>query len=331
MRRSLWFAILLLSVSGAAAEPVTIDTFVRAETDTAIRKGFNQGGRVLGKFVHSRVPTPIDNQPVIRMNRDTLYSGAILDLSKPATVTLPDTGGRYMSLQVINQDHYMFAVTRSGKHMLTKEKVGSRYAFLNVRVFIDANDPNDIKVANALQDKFKIEGGTGSLELPDWDQGQLEAARGALNTLAKMGFNSALAFGTREETDPLQHLMGAAAGWGGLPAKNAFYEIKVVENNDGTPHVVTVKDVPVDAFWSITVYNSEGYIDKNDRGAYSFNNVTAKANKDGAITIHFGGCEDNRINCLPISKGWNYAARMYQPREEILNGSWTFPVPKPVK
>jgi hypothetical protein len=73
------------------------------------------------------------------------------------------------------------------------------------------------------------------------------------------------------------------------------------------------------------------YIDKNDRGAYSFNNVTAKADKDGAITIHFGGCKDDRINCLPISKGWNYTARMYQPRKEILNGSWTFPVPLPVK
>ncbi len=119
--------------------------------------------------------------------------------------------------------------------------------------------------------------------------------------------------------------------WGGLPKRNAVYEIKVVEKNDGTPHAVTVMDAPVDAFWSITVYNADGYIDKNDRDAYSFNNITGKANKDGSITIHFGGCEDDRINCLPISEGWNYAARMYQPREAILNGSWTFPVPVPVK
>jgi hypothetical protein len=41
----------------------------------------------------------------IRMNRDTLYSAAVLDLSSPATVTLPETGGRYMGMRVINQDH----------------------------------------------------------------------------------------------------------------------------------------------------------------------------------------------------------------------------------
>jgi len=37
-----------------------------------------------------------------------------------------------------------------------------------------------------------------------------------------------------------------------------------------------------------------------------------------------------RGNCIPITLGWNYAIRMYQPREEILDGSWQFPVPQPV-
>lgn len=259
------------------------------------------------------------------MNRDTLYSSAVLDLSKPATVTLPDTGGRYMSLHVINQDHYMFATSKPGEHELTREKVGSRYAYLVVRVFIDANDAKDIESANALQDKVTIKGGTGSLDIPEWNQEQLKAGREALNTLAKMGMDASRAFGARDHVDPLQHLVGAAAGWGGLPEKNAFYEIEVTEKNDGSPHTITVKDVPVDAFWSITVYNSKGYIEENDRGVYSYNNVTAKANKDGSITINFGGCDDGRINCLPVTKGWNYAVRMYEPRSQILDRSWKFP------
>ncbi len=321
----------LTAVHAQDARSVTVETFVRAESDTAIRNIYDQVGG-LGKFGHLRTPTPLDNQTIIRMNRDTLYSPAILDLSTPATVILPDTGGRYMTLHVVNQDHYMFAVSKPGRHELTEEMVGSRYALLTVRLFVDANNPEDIAAANALQDKMEIVGGgTGPLDLPDWDQEQLKTARGALNTLAKMGTDPARAFGTREETDPLQHLMNAAAGWGGLPKKNAVYELGAVENNDGTPYALTVKDVPVNAFWSITVYNADGYIDVNDLGAYSYNNLTAKADDDGVITIHFGGCQDGRVNCLPTIGGWGYVVRMYEPRKEILNGSWTFPVTKLVK
>lgn len=226
----------------------------------------------------------------------------------------------------------MFVNTEPGRHKLTKEKVGSRYAMLTVRLFVDANDSQDIEAANALQDNLKIEGGgAGPLEVPYWDQEQLKTARGALNTLAKLGMDASRAYGTREDTHPIDHLVGAAAGWGGLPAKNAFYLLESVKNNDGTPYAVTAKDVPVNAFWSITVYNADGYLDENPQGAYSFNNQTAKQNDDGSITIHFGGCDDGRVNCLPISQGWNYAVRMYEPRPEILDGSWTFPTIKSVR
>ena len=104
----------------------------------------------------------------------------------------------------------------------------------------------------------------------------------------------------------------------------------VAKNDSQTPHAITVKDVPVDAFWSITVYNADGYLEANERGVNSYNNFSAKPNEDGSFTIHFGGCEDGRDNCIPITPGWNYVIRMYQPRAEILDGSWTFPVPQPV-
>ena len=133
---------------------------------------------------------------------------------------------------------------------------------------------------------------------------------------------------SKDEVDPIDHLLGAASGWGGLPKKNAYYEIREVQQNDGTPYAVSAKDVPVDAFWSVTVYNAEGYLEENELGVYSFNNVTATPNADGSITIHFGACEDGRVNCLPITGGWGYAVRMYEPRAEILDGSWVFPTPK---
>ena len=103
------------------------------------------------------------------------------------------------------------------------------------------------------------------------------------------------------------------------------------EMNDGMiPHTLTVKDVPVDAFWSITLYDGEGWLPINVYNAYSFNNVTAKADNDGSITIHFGG-DPKQPNFLPIVPEWNYIVRLYRPRQELLSGDWTFPSPKPVQ
>ncbi len=327
---SLAAAISLSTSAAIAAEPVNVQNFVRAETDVAMKVVVEREG--LGALGHLRVLTPVEDQSVIRMNRDTLYSFAVLDLTEPVAVTIPEVGGRYLSMHVINQDHYSYAVSKPGAYELTESEVGSRYVYLIFRIFMDANDEADIKQANAAQDGIMIEGGAGdALQVPDWNQDQLLAARQALNTLATLGSDTARAFGLPEEVDPIDHLVGAAAGWGGLPKKNAIYAIQPVAKNDGTPLMLTVKDAPVDAFWSVTVYNEQGYLEPNDLGVYSFNNVTATANADGSHTIHFGGCEDGRVNCIPITPGWNFTARMYEPREELLNGSWVFPAPAPVE
>ena len=90
------------------------------------------------------------------------------------------------------------------------------------------------------------------------------------------------------------------------------------------------KDVPVDAFWSVTLYDDKGWMPVNKYNAYSFNKVTAKKNEDGSITIHFGG-DPRQPNFLPIVPGWNYIVRLYQPKKDILDGTWTFPNPKPVE
>ena len=308
---------------------VNVANFVRAESDTAIKKIYDIVG--LSTFLHYRAPTPIEDQNVIRMNRDTLYSAIILDLNEPATVIMPEIGGRYQSMQVINQDHFSFAKIKPGRYELTQEMVGTRYAYVIIRTFLDADDLEDVKATNAAQDAIKVEGGgSGPLDLPEWNIEQMMIIRDALNTIAKLGINNVGALGTKEETQPIKHLIFAAVGWGGMPNKNTIGDLGSVEKNDGSPHVLNVpKDVPVRAFWSVIVYDTNGFIPENDLGVYSYNSVTAKPNADGSFTIHFGGDKD-QINYLPISEGWNYGIRMYEPGEEILDGSWTFPKIVPV-
>ena len=65
-----------------------------------------------------------------------------------------------------------------------------------------------------------------------------------------------------------------------------------------------------------------------DNGTAS-NNKTATPNADGSYTIHFGG-DPEAINFIPLTEGWNYTVRMYEPRQEILDGEWTFPEPEEV-
>ena len=95
---------------------------------------------------------------------------------------------------------------------------------------------------------------------------------------------------------------------------------------------LTFKDVPVDAFWSVSVYNSAGYFQPNPRHLYSVNSVTAVPNEDGSITVRFMADvgDDAPPNCIVTPEGWNYLIRLYRPRAEFFNGTWTVPSLTPI-
>ena len=70
----------------------------------------------------------------------------------------------------------------------------------------------------------------------------------------------------RGAVDSVRHLIGAASAWGGNPEKDAPYLNVDPGKNDGkTVYRLDVKDVPVDGFWSISVYNAKGYFEPNSR------------------------------------------------------------------
>ena len=238
--------------------PVTIDNFARAESNLYFGNAIKEAGGI-GKFFHSRTPTPLDKQVVIRMNRDTLYSSAVFDLvAGPVTIRLPDPDKRFMSMQVISEDHYTPMVVYAPKHVtLTKDNVGTRYALAAVRTLVDPNNPEDLKQVAALQDAIEVSqpGGPGKFEIPNWNAQQQKEIRDALLVLAKYGSDFNNAMGPRGKVDPIRHLIVTAAGWGANPDKDARYASITPENNDGaTIYKLNVPaGVPVDGFWSITV------------------------------------------------------------------------------
>lgn len=310
---------------------VTPDNFVRAESDLYFSNVVKNNG--FGKFDHTREPAPMDKQTVIRLNRDTLYSSAVFDLDAgPVTIALPDAGGRFMSLQVISEDHYTQGVYyRPGPYTLRRQDIGTRYVVAAVRTLVNPSDPADVSAVHALQDGIKVsQPAVGKFEIPQWDLTSQKKVRDALLVLASTLPDTKRMYGNRKEVEPVRFLIGAAQGWGGNPERDALYLNVVPKQNDGkTVYRMKVGDVPVDGFWSVCVYNSAGYFVPNDLNAYSFNNVTAKRDADGGISIQFGGCDANAVNCLPTPPKWNYMVRLYRPRPEVLNGAWKFPEAQP--
>jgi hypothetical protein len=300
---------LLLGISLAAAHAqtasraplVTVDNFIRAETDMYFAMFAKNGG--FGTFNHAR-DLPLGDTGV-RPNRDTFYSLAVFDLDAgPVTITLPDAGKRFMTMMVVDQDHYASMVTYGkGTHTLDRKAIGTRYVFAAVRILVDPADPRDIRQAHALQDAIKVsQKSVGKLETPNWDPASQKKSRDALLVLNETLPDLRRAGGRREEVDPVRHLVATASARGLNPEKDAIYLNVTPESDDGTTvYRLNVKDVPVDGFWSVTVYDETG-------------NITAKRGADGSVAIQFGGCDGTMPNCLPTMKGWNYMVRLENRR-----------------
>jgi hypothetical protein len=320
------------SPSGDQPILVTPDNFARAESDLYFAGVVKNGG--FGKFDHTRDPAPLDKQTVIRLNRDTLYSAAVFDLDAgPVTISLPDAGQRFMSLQVINEDQYTYGVFyKPGDYTFTRHDVGTRYVVTAVRTLVDPNDPRDLSTVHTLQDAIRSSQiGAGRFEIPKWDQASQKKVRDALLVLASTLPDTNRTYGRKDEVDPVRFVVGAAQGWGANPPREALYLNVVPAKNDGNiVYKLKVSSVPVEGFWSISVYNAQGYFEPNALNSYSLNSVTAKTGSDGTIDVQFGGCDGKIPNCLPVMKDWNYMVRLYRPRAEILDGKWTFPEARPV-
>jgi hypothetical protein len=329
--------ILILQTSAFAADKdeavvVNVDNFARAETAAQFDRMLQLlPVPAVNTILHLRNAVALDSQNVIRMNRDTIYSAAITDISEGATLTIPDLDGRYMSVMVVNEDHYVNKVyDAAGTYKLTMKEFDTPYVQIALRTLVNASDPADIKKVNALQDQVILKAASAKpYTHPTYDEKSYKATYDALVQLGRGVTDFENSFGKKEDVTEVRHLIGSAIGWGGLPEEEAYY-VNVEPNLPVGAYQITVKDVPVDAFWSISMYNKEGFFEENEYAAYSVNNISGTPNEDGSFTIHFGG-DPKSVNYLHLTEGWNYLIRFYQPHKEILEGAWTFPKVMPVK
>lgn len=303
---------------------VNVLNYVRASTAAKFDGLLARAGGI-NRWSHGRKPVPIDKQRISRMNRDTLYSSVVVNISQGASLILPDSGSRYMSATVVDQDHYINKIFHgAGEHKLSMADFNTPYVLLTVRTLVNPSDPDDIIRAIALQDALVIKSTSDeAYHHPSYDQESYQTTHKSLQQLAKSLPDARRTYGSKQQVDKVRHLLGSAYGWGGLPETETVY-INVQPQLPVAQYSLTVKDVPVDGFWSISVYNKQGFFEQNPYDAYSLNNLTAKANPDGSYTLNFG-TDPSKMNFLPITPGWNYVVRLYRPGKEITDGSWRFP------
>ncbi|MBV8103231.1 MAG: DUF1214 domain-containing protein [Hyphomicrobiales bacterium] len=329
---------LLAAATVAQAVPsppvaVTVDNFPRAESDLNFSVVVKEAG--LGKFIHQRAPQALNKQTAAHTERDLFVSKAVFDLDAgPVTITLPDAGSRFLSMQIVDEDAYTPEVDYAPARVtLSKEKIGARYALATVRILVNPDDPKDIDAAHALQDAIKVEqpGGPGAFRIPNWDAAGQVDVRTGLMVLAETLPDAKGMFGPRSSVDPVRRLIGSASAWGGAPQTDLLTFSVTPERNDGrTAYRLSLKDVPVDGFWSVSVYNARGFFDPNPQNAYSLDSASAKPGPDGTTEIQFGGCDGKALNCLPAPADWNYVLRLYRPRPAAFEGTWAAPAARPV-
>lgn len=300
---------------------VTRESYPTDETSHQLLKAQDLVG--VNTLLHKRQLTPTDNQPVVRMNRDTYYSMAVVDVSEGATIILPEIPkGKYMSIQPVTEDHRIQAMQYGGGTFDLSTHIG-KHLYLVIRLdstFTEAE-------AKMYQDQMKISANSSikfsatSVNKASFDEVEMALKAQTAMLMKRDGGEATYGMFTdvRDSSNELftqeKYEIGAALGWGGAQLVDNIYEVSGNYPMDQC-HQATFADPENEAFWSITVYDKKGFM-FNDLAHVSSN--TAKVNKDGTYTVSFGCGNDapNNIDTKNNSGVFNLAIRHYMPTDKV--------------
>ncbi len=300
---------------------------------------------------------------VVRMNNDTFYTGGFVVLENGPVVLRSNAPSqdRFYSFQLMDDRNvnYRNVIRPSGSYTFyfgekpqqvegEAIEVPSNLSVVIIRVEVkDKNDPEDVAAATAVYKGITMEG-PGIDEFPTLDllsgfdpKVAEEANRRMDKTFATIPFAETILRPGQElgrDVSYLNHSAGTKGGWGGPVPSHSAYETMFADGEgetlDGTKgaYTITTSAPPVDAFWSITVYDTArgGHLHPNEHDRYHINNTGAVKNEDGTYTFTFKTkCGEGDANCVEVPAGpFDLIARYYLPKEEIISGAWTMARPK---
>ncbi|MDH3344141.1 MAG: DUF1254 domain-containing protein, partial [Desulfobacteraceae bacterium] len=311
---------------------MTAEEFIRAESlhfmkGMAAREGINN-------FFHFKSLAKAEDKWVVSPNNDVIYSMAIVDASKGFTLTLPETGDRFITAQIVTEEHMSHQLVGGGLYKFTGKEFKGSHVAVGVRVGTDAS-PEDVKyIVEQLQPQVKVDSAANA-DVPAYDEAALLKTRAALMTEYNKLDNT---FGLM--TDDVSKVIdwekfayASAGAWGLSEDKYAMY---LPYNLQGAKkdicYTATYTQPKVGQFWSITAYNNEKYLMSNEHNIVNTGN--AKLNGDGTFTVHFGteiACDGQDIKnfILTTEDNWGFLMRAYEPDVEAFK-AYKAPEIKPV-
>ena len=290
-------------------------------------------GAGLGKIFHMKYEA-LKTKSAVLLNVDVLYSFALVDLrDAPVTIILPEkepllsnpNGVRYQSAQITAEENYypIEAKSAQGKHVITEEMVGSRYCFITVRTQVNPLSKDDMLIGEELRKRVLLEQDSKprNLQFSTWNRKELLKFQ---KQLLKKSQGGKFSYGKRGELTLAEHNKSTAQ-FGGLPPKEAAY-IEYGSKSSLQTQTLTLKDVPVESFWSVTIYKSDGTF--ADVDYFSVNSSSVTNNEDGSVVLWFGTscpeCAPNN-NFLKVFNGWKACLRLYSPTNKYHSGEWQAP------
>jgi hypothetical protein len=136
----------------------------------------------------------------------------------------------------------------------------------------------------------------------------------------------------------LKRAMVAQVGLGANLPEDAIYPLNLADDtgkpldgaNNYTIHFDKEQIPPAQAFWSITLYDNDGFQVANPLNRFAVSSwMPFKYNADGSLDLYFQNespGDDKEANWLPAPKGpYNLTMRIYAPKSEALTGKWNPP------
>lgn len=340
-RQGLLAAIIAIAAPATSwAEPVdSIDDFFQADGVTATVENYPtletsrqlliaQGRAAVNDIAHNRKLTPTDDQPVVRMNRDTYYSFAVVDVSAGASITIPALPeGKYVSVQPVTMDHRIQPMSYGSGTFELATHFGT-HLYLVIRLDNTLSESE----ANAIQDGMAINAASTKpftaepVDKESFDAVELSLRQKLPEVVAKYGANLVYGMFTAPTDDSRgmfnveKYTVGAAIGWGGAQLTDNVYESSPNYPAEGC-YSATFEDPDNGAFWSFTIYDQNGFM--FDDVAHMSSDI-ATANDDGTYTVNMG-CGASAANNLPISNDtgvFNFIVRHYIPSDRVKFGGY---------